>query len=227
MLPNTKQIFYTTLVISVIVQVITGAIEMATLSLNVPKEQGVLRQLLAMELSVQTVEATFYAWLITNFNDVSNVTPKRYLDWSITTPTMLFSLVAYLIYLEYKKKHKSEELTLINIFNSNLGSLTYIFLLNWIMLFIGYLGEMKLIPTITGVVVGFVPFIMYFYEIYRKYVGESGSTLFWYFVVFWSLYGVVALLPYYLKNSFYNILDLFSKNFFGLFISYLILTKSY
>lgn len=227
MIPNTKQFFYTTLVISVIVQVITGAIEMATLAINVPKEQGVLRQILAMELSVQTVEAVFYTWLITNFDDVSNITPKRYIDWSITTPTMLFSLVAYLIYLEYKKNHKSEELTLLTIFKSNVGSLSYIFLLNWMMLFIGYLAEMKFIPTFTGVVVGFVPFIMYFYEIYRKFVVSDGSTLFWYFVVFWSLYGVVAVFPYYLKNSFYNILDLFSKNFFGIFVSYLILTKSY
>jgi hypothetical protein len=95
------------------------------------------------------------------------------------------------------------------------------------MLLIGYLAEMNIIPTLTGIVVGFIPFLMYFYEIYRKYVRGDGSPLFLYFFVFWSLYGVVAGLPYYLKNSFYNILDLFSKNFFGLFISYLILTKSY
>lgn len=227
MIPNTKQLFYTTLVISVIVQIITGAIELGTLAVNVPKEQTILRQVLAMELSVQTVEAAFYAWLITNFSDVSNVTPKRYLDWSITTPTMLFSLVVYLLYLEYKKEGKSEQLSLLNIFKNNSGSLTYIFSLNWLMLLLGYLGEMNIIPTLTGVAIGFVPFLMYFYEIYRKYVGNEGSSLFWYFFVFWSLYGVVAVLPYYLKNSFYNILDLFAKNFFGLFISYLILTKSY
>jgi len=43
---------------------------------------------------------------------------------------------------------------------------------------------------------------------------------------FWSLYGIVGLLPYYIKNTIYNILDLFSKNFFGLLLSYLIITKS-
>lgn len=221
---NPKKLFYTTLVISVIVQIITGIIEFGTLSVSVPKEQNILKQVLAMELGVQSIEAFFYAWLLTNFNSISNVTPKRYLDWSITTPTMLFSLIVYLIYLEYGK---TNELSLINIFKTNLGSISYIFILNWLMLIVGYLGEMNIIPTIAGVVVGFVPFLMYFYEIYRKYVGESGSVLFWYFFVFWSLYGIVAVLPYYLKNAFYNILDLFSKNFFGLFISYLILTKSY
>jgi len=34
-------------------------------------------------------------------------------------------------------------------------------------------------------------------------------------------------LPYNIKNTCYNILDLFSKNFFGLFLTYLILTNKY
>lgn len=225
MFENPKKLFFTTLVISVVVQIITGVIELSTLYVDVPKEQNILKQVLAMELGVQGIELLFYAWLVANFNNVSNITPKRYLDWSITTPTMLFSLIVYLIYLEYK--NDTSELSLLGIFKTNFTSISYIFVLNWVMLVLGYLGEMKIIPTLTGVAIGFVPFLMYFYEIYRKYVGESGSKLFWYFFIFWSLYGVVAVFPYYIKNAFYNVLDLFSKNFFGLFISYLILTKSY
>ena len=225
---NPKKWFYITLIISVIVQIITGVIEIGTLyASDVPKEQTILKQVLAMELGVQSIEAVFYGWLVTNINSITNVTPKRYLDWSITTPTMLFSLIVYLIYLEYKNKGKTHELSLTSVFKTNFSSISYIFVLNWAMLLFGYLGEMNIVPNIAGVIIGFIPFLMYFYEIYRNYVGESGSKLFWYFFVFWSLYGVVALLPYYLKNAFYNILDLFSKNFFGLFISYLILTKSY
>jgi hypothetical protein len=225
MFENPKKLFFTTLVISVVVQIITGVIELSTLYVDVPKEQNILKQVLAMELGVQGIELLFYAWLVANANNVSNITPKRYLDWSITTPTMLFSLIVYLIYLEYK--NDTSELSLLGIFKTNFTSISYIFVLNWVMLVLGYLGEMKIIPTLTGVAIGFVPFLMYFYEIYRKYVGESGSKLFWYFFIFWSLYGVVAVFPYYIKNAFYNVLDLFSKNFFGLFISYLILTKSY
>jgi bacteriorhodopsin len=41
------------------------------------------------------------------------------------------------------------------------------------------------------------------------------------------MYGIAALLPYNLKNSIYNILDLFAKNFFGLFLTYIIITKKY
>ena len=225
MFENPKKLFFTTLVISVVVQIITGIIELTTLYVDVPKEQNILKQVLAMELGVQGIELVFYAWLVANFNNVSNITPKRYLDWSITTPTMLFSLIVYLIYSEYK--NVAHELSLLGIFKTNFASISYIFILNWVMLVLGYLGETNIIPTLTGVAIGFIPFLMYFYEIYRKYVGESGSKLFWYFFIFWSLYGVVAVFPYYIKNAFYNVLDLFSKNFFGLFISYLILTKSY
>ena len=217
--------FFTTLVISVVIQIVTGIIELGALYVDVPKEQNILRQVLAMELGVQSIEAVFYGWLVANFNNVLNVTPKRYLDWSITTPTMLFSLIVYLIYLEHK--NIAHELSLFGIFKTNFSSISYILVLNWVMLVMGYLGEMQIIPTLTGVALGFVPFLMYFYEIYQKYVGESGSKLFWYFFIFWSLYGVVAVFPYYIKNAFYNVLDLFSKNFFGLFISYLILTKIY
>ena len=46
---------------------------------------------------------------------------------------------------------------------------------------------------------------------------KSGLLLFYYFVVVWALYGVAALMSYKWKNVGYNILDLFSKNFFGLF----------
>ena len=37
----------------------------------------------------------------TLFDSVANVTPKRYIDWTITTPTMLTTLIFYLIYLYF------------------------------------------------------------------------------------------------------------------------------
>ena len=39
----------------------------------------------------------------------------------------------------------------------------------------------------------------------------------------WSLYGVAAVLPTIPKNLSYNVLDIISKNFYGLFIYYKIL----
>ena len=40
-----------------------------------------------------------------------------------------------------------------------------------------------------------------------------GIVLFWFFSAIWSLYGVSALMPYYMKNIGYNILDIISKIF--------------
>jgi hypothetical protein len=97
------------------------------------------------------------------------------------------------------------------------------------MLFFGYLGEIKTIPSLLGVFLGFIPFLIYYYIIYVNFVTQNttGQAMFWYFVVFWSLYGVAAVLPYYVKNACYNILDLFSKNFFGVFLGYIIFSGNY
>ena len=178
---------------------------------------------------LQFLEGTFYVWLAYNFTKVLNVTPKRYIDWVITTPTMLITLMTYLIYLNKKAESTTNNLEFFTLFKENSNIFIPVVLLNWLMLLFGYLGEMKIIPVLLGVFLGFIPFLIYYYIIYVNYVTEntSGYLLFWYFFCFWSLYGFVAVLPYYVKNSFYNILDLFAKNFFGLFLSYIILSGNY
>jgi hypothetical protein len=225
---NTAYNFYVTLIFSIIVQFISGVIELGTLFIKVDPKNMLLRELLILEVVVQIVEASFYFWLVYNFNKVTNVTPKRYIDWAITTPTMLITLVLYLIYLKYQESGiDTEKLNFFNLIRENSSNISYILSLNWLMLIFGYLGEAKIINTITGVILGFIPFLIYYYIIYANYANQSktGWKLFLYFFFFWSLYGIVAVLPYYLKNTFYNILDLFAKNFFGLFLSYIIIMK--
>ena len=225
---NTKNIFYNTLILSIIVQVITGIIELGTLF--VPVKIPLIKQLLVLEVTVQAIEGFFYIWLFINFNQVTNMTPKRYIDWAITTPTMLIELILYLIYLKNKEQNKDvTKLSFFNLLIENSSTISYVIYLNWLMLIFGYLGEINIINTLSGVLLGFVPFLIYYYIIYINYANQSkdGWKLFWYFFTFWSLYGVVALLPYYIKNALYNILDLFAKNFFGLFLSYIILSKNY
>lgn len=227
---NTKYTFYVTLILSVIVQLTTGMLEVGTLFIKVESPYRIIRQLLVLELIVQIIEGSFYLWLFYNFNEVSNITPKRYLDWSITTPTMLITLIVYLIYLKYREeKSDTTKLELFNLLLENSTTVSYVMYLNWLMLIFGYLGETKIINTFTGVILGFVPFLLYYYIIYVNYAVQSntGLKIFWYFFFIWSLYGVVAVLPYYIKNTLYNILDLFSKNFFGLFLSYIIISKNY
>jgi hypothetical protein len=228
---DTKYLFYITLVISIIVQIVTGIIEIGAFFVKVPATYLLIRQLLIIELIVQFFEGTFYVWLAYNFTKVLNVTPKRYIDWAITTPSMLITLMVYLIYLNKSVENNTNttELELFAIFKDNSTIFISILLLNWLMLLFGYLGEMKIIPVLLGVFLGFIPFLLYYYMIYVNYVNEKtpGYLLFWYFFLFWSMYGFVAVLPYYIKNSFYNILDLFAKNFFGIFLSYIIFFGKY
>jgi hypothetical protein len=225
---NSKQLFYKTLIVSVIIQFLTGVFEIYSLFIKVPSDFAIIKELLILEVSVQLVEGLFYLWLVFNLKSVTDVTPKRYIDWAITTPTMLITLIFYLIYSTHREKNTTSSLHIFDLLSKNSSNITYILLLDWLMLIFGYIGEKKIISTTSGVILGFIPFVIYYFIIYINYVRtRTGFYIFSYFLIFWSLYGVVALLPYYLKNSFYNILDLFSKNFFGIFLSYIILMGKY
>ena len=227
---NSKYYFYVTLVLSVIVQFLCGVIELGSLFIKVESPYIIIRQLLLLDIAVQVIEGLFYIWLLYNFNEVSNVTPKRYIDWAITTPTMLLTLIIYLIYLKNREENKdTTKLEFFKLISENAKHITNVFYLNWLMLIFGYLGEIKILSTFSSVFLGFIPFLIYYYIIYINYATQSktGWQLFIYFFFFWSLYGLVAVLPYYVKNAFYNILDLFAKNFFGLFLSYIIFSGNY
>ena len=225
---NSKIVFYNTLIISVIVQLLTGIYEVTALFFKVPSQFNIIRQLLILEFTVQLIEGAFYTWLVYNFNSVSDITPKRYLDWSITTPTMLIELIMFIIYLNYREKGDTSKLEFFKLLRENSSNITLVLSLNWLMLIFGYLGEVKILPTVTGVILGFIPFLLYYLIIFLNYVrNQAGLNLFLYFFIFWSLYGVSALFPYYLKNACYNILDLFAKNFFGVFLSYIIIAGKY
>jgi bacteriorhodopsin len=229
---------HSSLLFSIVVQVVTGVIELLALFVKTPPAMALIRQLLGLEVAVQAVEGAFYVWLYKNIHTVKNITPKRYADWVLTTPTMLVTLVAYLIYLNSEKGEGNDSLSLIQILRENAAPIAQIVGLNWLMLLFGYLGEVGVVPLATGVALGFAPFIAYFYIIYERFIVNNTNNgnnvnndttslkIYAYFLVFWSLYGIVAMLPYTLKNTIYNVLDLFAKNFFGLFLSYLIVSNA-
>ena len=227
-----SSLLHSSLLFSIVVQLITGIIEELALFVKTAPGMTLIKQLLGLEVAVQAVEGSFYAWLYYNINTVKNITPKRYADWAITTPTMLVTLVAYIVYLNSDKGEGkgNESLSLIQILREYAVPIAQIVGLNWLMLLFGYLGEVGVIPLVAGVAIGFAPFIAYFYIIYERFIHNTNNTtsmqIYVYFLVAWSLYGIVAVLPYTLKNTIYNVLDLFSKNFFGIFLSYLILTKA-
>jgi len=225
----TKLNLYSSLLTSVIVQIITGIIEIASIFIKIPLKFSFLKEMMLLELFVQLIEGSFYIYWLYDFKNILNITPKRYFDWVITTPTMLINLVFYLIFLQYKDNNTADKLNFFKLFNTEFSTIMTILLLNWAMLLFGYLGETSVIPILLGVSLGFIPFLIYYYIIYEKYalLSNDGYKIFIYFFVFWSLYGIVAVFPYKIKNICYNILDLFSKNFFGLFLTYLIFTNKY
>jgi len=215
---------YTSLITSIIIQITTGIIEIISLFIEVSDKFSFLKQMMMLEIFVQFIEGSFYLYWLYNFKNIVNITPKRYFDWVITTPTMLINLIFYLIFLEYKGNNKSDELNFFNLFKKEFNTIIVVLLLNWAMLLFGYLGETSVIPVLLGVSLGFIPFLIYYYIIYTKYaiLSNDGLKIYLYFLFFWSLYGIAAVLPYKIKNMCYNILDLFSKNFFGLFLTYLL-----
>jgi hypothetical protein len=226
---NIKKLFSYTLVLSIYIQLITLIIGLFVSYKNIPPEYVLIKELFFLEVFVKIIEGSFYIWLAYNFKNVVNITPTRYMDWVITTPTMLITLISYLLFLQAKVTKQTHTLTLTSIFKNNYKTLIPIMCLNWLMLLFGYLGEIKVLSLFYSVILGFIPFLIYYYMIYKNYVvdNSTGFKIFIYFFFFWSLYGIAALLPYYTKNILYNILDLFAKNFFGIFLVYIIYTNNY
>lgn len=238
-----------TVYISLIIQALTAVFNIGILALDsyessFSDDVDILVQLIWLGLIVQIIEGTFYVWLATYINTISNITSYRYYDWFFSTPTMLITFVVYLLYLKEKdmeekdleknktiknKKVRFEEpkktKTLWDYMKMNKEILSIILGLNAFMLIFGYLGEINVLSNTKTVLIGFVPFIAYFYLIYDNFAKytDMGKILFWLFSSIWSLYGISALLPYYTKNISYNILDIVSKNFFEIFIGFKLL----
>lgn len=212
---------YDTGVISLFIQLLTGMFNIYVLILPTRKEQLFLKNLLKIELFVQIIEAIFYIWLVMQFNEKRSVTHYRYYDWIITTPSMLFTYCMYLVYITDKT------ISFNDAFFKNIDTITQIFGLNTLMLFFGYIAERGLISFILGAILGFIPFFLMFYMIYENFakVSTTGVYTFAYFSGVWSLYGIASILSYKYKNMAYNILDLFAKNFFGIFLAWAIISK--
>ena len=213
-------IIYDTGVLSLFIQAFTGIFSIYALMIKVTPVMAFIKNLLWIELFVQIIEGMFYIWLVMNFSKIGNVTKYRYYDWIITTPTMLFTYCMYLYYINTVDE-KLEKLSFYDTIETNIFDLLPIFVFNTTMLFFGYLAEIGKMKAVVSAILGFIPFIIMFYLIYDTYAKYTsiGRATFVYFSGIWSLYGFASVLSYKYKNSIYNILDLFAKNFFGIFLA--------
>lgn len=205
---------------SLLIQLITGILEGTGLTYNVKPTDKVVQEVLAMELVVQIVEFIFYCYLVYRIliGDVSkNITSHRYFDWLLTTPVMLVSFIVFFKYLNNPKR----KTTLLQSLKEEQTNIIKIVLANAFMLLFGYLGEIGLIDNCLGIALGFIPFA-YVFKLLYTYTGTNiiSNTLFYIMFIIWGLYGVAAVLPFESKNTFYNILDLFAKNAYGLYLYY-------
>jgi bacteriorhodopsin len=210
---------------SIGVQLTTGLIEVEGLTVNLKKEDLILQDILLMELIVQAIELLFYVYLVYRIvnNHISTaITSHRYIDWAITTPVMLISFILFFKYL----KDKSRNIRIIESINEEKENIIKVVIANALMLILGFLSEISLIPKYVGITLGFLPFAYAFKIIYANYAKFNNLSLIIYYASFfiWGMYGVSAVLPFHLKNTFYNILDLFAKNAYGLFL-YLYIKK--
>jgi hypothetical protein len=201
--------------ISLIIQFITGVISLYGIFIPLPFKDRILREILILETIVQVIEFIFYVWLVVSFYKINyDVTYVRYFDWFWTTPVMILSTIYFFEYITY------ESTSILDITIKDFSYLSLIVICNFLMLLFGFLGEIKKIYKSISIIFGFIFLFATFYLIYDKYVGDKllNKLLFFSMLFIWILYGIAFLLPYSKKNTMYNILDIFSKNIYSVFI---------
>jgi len=210
--------------LSLFIQVITSILSYDGNNYKLKETDSVLKDVLKLELIVQVIEAAFYIWVIFSLSDLKGMTSRRYIDWIITTPTMLISTIIFMKYQEHKEKNNGEIVTFTGFLKDNKHIILKIVVLNALMLLFGYLGETNQMDKNKAIFIGFIFFIWCFKTIYDEYGKKSklGMKLFLFLLVVWGMYGVTATFGDIKKNTSYNVLDIISKNFYGLFIYYTI-----
>lgn len=210
--------------ISIIVQFITGVLGLQGLFINLSEKHQILKEVLTLEMIVQSVEFFFYIYFLRVMatTDLHKMAAIRYFDWIITTPTMLLTTIIFYKYEEHIEKDIEKNLEFWEFVKTNKKNIIIIFICNFFMLLFGYLGEIGMIDIASSLIIGFLFFGMTFYTIYKNYAihSKNAMKLFYFIFTIWGIYGIAALMSPYIKNNMFNILDIFAKNFFGLYLFY-------
>jgi bacteriorhodopsin len=213
--------------ISIYAQLIIGLISTTGIRLSLPDKDLILKDILILELIVQIIEFCWYYFIIQKLPQ-EEMAKSRYYDWVITTPIMLITIFSYLLYEEQLEKNPNgKPIRLSHILKTHKEAITQIILSNFAMLSIGYLYEIGQVSSKVAFVYGFI-FLMNTFNIIYKIAGKKskkGKIIFSIMFLLWSIYGVAFILPTAIKNSIFNITDLFSKNFFQVYITYMAYKK--
>lgn len=173
------------------------------------------RHIMNLETAISLIAGYFYSTFVLQINqfdkddtpiDWKDITKTRYIDWSITTPIMLLVLCSV---LGLNSKIKVKWYTILSVI-----------VLNYVMLYTGYLGETGALERTIAMALGFVAFFIMFFIIYAIFVLPKYTYLnyvvFSIFVAIWGVYGIVYMMNEEYKNISMNILDCIAKCFVGI-----------
>jgi bacteriorhodopsin len=208
---------------SIIIQILTG-IGLHGVFINLPEKHKILQSILTLEMIVQFIELFFYILILQPMvkSALPQMAAARYIDWVITTPTMLLTAIILFKYEEYLENNIDKKIEFFDFLKTDRDNIFSIFICNLLMLFFGYLGEIGVIDVKLSTILGFIFLVITFYIIYKNYAVKSKNAkkLFYYMFIVWAIYGIAALMPTSTKNIMFNILDIFAKNFMGLYLYY-------
>jgi bacteriorhodopsin len=217
---------------SIIVQLLTLIISIRGIFLKLQEQDAILIDVLKLETYVQLIELVFYITFLKRIAESGNIkymASTRYFDWVISTPIMLFTTCVYLKYLQFvqeaeEQNKKQEIIKLSDFWVENKNILMIIFFSNLAMLVLGYLGEIGLLDKKIAFITSTSFLVFTFYTIYSNYAKYSrfGTIFTAIMFVIWSVYGIAFLLDDVNKNNVYNTIDIFSKNFFGVYLYILV-----
>jgi len=220
-----KSLLSGTLYFSLFVQIISICIGLFGLTLKLNPIDQILTSTVGLETLVSCIQISFYTWYTYHFKDVAQATFYRYHDWVITTPIMLFTTILYYDY----NNNPDEKKTIKSVWDEHRSKILLVVGFNAMMLLFGYLYEIKILDLFTSNTLGFAGLIGSFYIIYDSFVSKNlpkNLPLFIFMSMIWGLYGIVATFTPAWKNISYNLIDTLSKNFYGIFLTYIAYQKS-
>ena len=169
-----------------------------------------IRHVLNLETTVSIIASYFYSIFLEKIKnkkiDWTEINSLRYIDWAMTTPLMLLALSLVLSGNIKKSLSLSLFITIVA--------------LDYVMLFLGYLGETGKMERWTAWGLSFAAFFGMFGLIYKNFIAPvynlSNNIIFSIFVGIWTMYGVFYLMDNQYKNIGMNTMDCLAKCCFGL-----------
>lgn len=211
-----------TAIASLLIQCLAGIATIATFFVPDPQDYEFsedIKIIAGIEGASQLVELLYYFIAVVYFKGAIS-TWTRYIDWYISTPIMLLSTSMFFVH-----RYGGDIMSVLDIRTS--PYMYTAFSLNALMLSFGLSRELGTVSTVIGVGLGTLAFTASF-SYMGRYVDDTDRLsvlVFWCIFVLWLLYGVAALFSYTFRNVSYNILDVFSKNVYGVFLLVYFLTR--